>query len=133
MLDPLAYPIEIINSNVADPWSRGPHVHKDQRNISILQILEQQIFHAESHDGNAVHAPLDHATDGGLHASRVVHGGGEKYFVVVLNRDGLENLHDLREKRVGDIGNDQAEDATASGDQRPRLSVRAGAKTAHAS
>jgi hypothetical protein len=49
--------------------------------------------------------------------------GSEKNFVVVLYREGFERLHDLREKRIGYFGNDQAKHAAFSRYQSTRLPV----------
>ena len=48
----------------------------------------------------------------------------EKDFVTVLHRNGFEDLNDLWEKRVGDLGDDKAKNPAASGDQSPRLRIR---------
>jgi len=50
--------------------------------------------------------------------------GGEENFVVLLDCQGFKCLHNLWEKRVGDLGNDQSKDTTSSRDQRTRLPVR---------
>jgi hypothetical protein len=52
-----------------------------------------------------------------------MNGRGEKNFIALLNSQGFKCLHNLREKRVGDLGNDQSKDTTSSGHQRARLPV----------
>ena len=51
-------------------------IGEDQRHISQLQVFEQKLFHAEGQDGNALHAPFNHATNRGLHTFGIVPGGG---------------------------------------------------------
>ncbi len=73
-------------------------------------MLEQRFFHSEGEDRDAVHAAFDHAAYGEFHSFRIVHGGGEQNFVIVLDGEGFKGLHNFGEKRIGDFGNDQAED-----------------------
>ena len=60
-----------------------------------------------------------------------MHRGSQKNFVVVLNREILKRLNDLREKGIRDFGNNQAEDAAFPRNQRPRLRVRVISKFVH--
>ena len=46
----------------------------------------------------------------------------------MLNRDPFEHLDDLGKEWIGDFGNDQAENAASSGNERACLSVRIVAK-----
>jgi len=46
-----------------------------------------------------------------------------RFAVIVLHRNVLEALHNLRKERVRNLGNDQPENPAASGNERPRLLV----------
>jgi hypothetical protein len=124
MLYRLANAVQIVNANVADMRACHSDVGEDQRHITQLQVFEQEIFHAEGHDGNAIHAAFNHAPHRGLDTFGIVPGRGQKNFVLVLNGNTLENLHDFREKGIGDFGNDKAKNAAPPRNQCSSLSIR---------
>src|ERR1700747_3424913 len=52
-----------------------------------------------------------------------MHGGSQENFVVVLYRQILERLNNLRKERVCDFGDNQSEDAASPKNQSASLSV----------
>ena len=52
-----------------------------------------------------------------------MNGRGEQDFVVLLYRQSFEGLDNFRKEVVGDLRNNQSEDAASSGNQRTRLPV----------
>lgn len=124
MLHRLPNSIPVVDGDVAYARKSGPDVDEHKWNFSVTQILNQRIFHAEGQDGHTVHTPLDHPAYGQLHPLRVIDGGSQKNFVVVLDRQILERLDEFGEKWVGDFRNDQPEHAASAGDQGTRGGVR---------
>src|SRR6266702_1654918 len=131
VLDCLPDTLLVVDLDIADLSDRRTNVYKYQWHFAETQVLQQRIFHAEGENSDALHPALDHAPDGTLHALRIVHGLGEQDLVVVLHRDVFEGLHNLREKRIGDFGDDQSKDASFAGDQAAGLSVRVVAEFLH--
>src|ERR1051326_5010820 len=123
MLYSLTNSVLIVNADIGDTLNIGPNVDEYERNTAKTQMLEQRLFHTKRKDGDTVDAALNHAPNRQFHALRVIHGGGEQDFVVVLDCEILESLNDFREKRIGKLGDDQAENAAASGNQRSGLRV----------
>src|SRR5258708_11714478 len=124
MLHCLANPVQVVNANVAHAGRPYPHVREDQGYLSQLQVFQKTLFHAERHDGDALNATLDHPPHCVLHAFRVVSGGGQKDFVMILYRNALKDLNDFRKKWIRDFRNNEAEDAALSRYQSARLGVR---------
>ena len=124
MLHRLTNPVLIVDANVADSRDMRADVHEDQRHFAETQVFDQRVFHAEGEDGDAIDATLDHPAHRDFHALGIVNGGGQKDFVVVLNRDVFKSLDDFRKEGVGDFGDDEAEDSASAGNQRTRLGVR---------
>jgi hypothetical protein len=124
VLDCLSNAASVVNFDVADPGNCRRHIYKDQWHFSKSQVLEQRVFHAESEDRHTLHSAFDHAPHRKLHALWIMHGGSEQNFVIMLHRDVFERLDDLREKRVGDFGNNQPKDAGPARDQCASLSIR---------
>ncbi len=82
------------------------------------------------HDGNAVHLALDHSAHASAHAFRVVVRVGDDDLVTATDGGKLKALYQLREKRVDDIRDDQAEHLAAPGNQGSRLRIGIVAKLA---
>ena len=78
-----------------------------------MKILDECLLHSEGKDRNAIDSSLQHSPHRKLHAFGVVNGGGKQDFVVVLNREILKCLNNLREKRVRDLRNDEPKYAAA--------------------
>src|SRR5580704_16875371 len=106
----LANPMGVIDTNIADARRLRTNIDKDQRQIPETKMLQQFVFHAEGEYGDSIHSAFDHSSDRELHAFGIMNGRGEENFVVVLHRQGFERLHNLREKWIGYLGNDQAKD-----------------------
>lgn len=113
----------IIDANVADARQIRSHVHKYQRYLPKPQVLNQRIFHPEGKHRNSVDTTLNHPSYGQLHPPWIMHRGSEQDFIVLLDRQVLERLDNLRKERIGDFGNDESEEAALTGDQAARLAV----------
>ena len=124
MLHRLADSVEIVDPYIAHPGPGRPDIDEDQRHLPELKVLEQHLFHAECHDSDAFHPALDHAADGAFHALWVISGRGQQDFIAVLDRNGFEDLNDLRKEGIGNFRNDETKNSAAPGNQRPRLRVR---------
>lgn len=85
--------------------------------------MDQVFFNAEGHYGDAVNVALKHAADEGLGALRLVAGGADEDFVALGDGEVFELLDQFGEKRVGDLGDDEAEHVAASGDECAGLGV----------
>ena len=114
MLDRLPNPMEIVDANIANSGSRWTDVHKYQRNLSQLKILKQYVFHAESHNRDSLDSAFDHSPHCRLHVHGVVPRGCQHDFVMMLNGNSLEDLYNLREKWICDVGDNEAENAAAA-------------------
>ena len=123
MLHCLPDPVQVVDTDVADPGAKRPHIHKHQRYFSQLQILEQHFFHAEGHDRNPLDPALDHSPHRTLHAFRIIARRGQQNLVVMLDGNALKDLHNFREERVGDFRNDEAKNPAASRHQGPGLCI----------
>src|SRR6266581_6204574 len=80
----------VVNADVAYPWNIGPHVDKYQRHLTETKIREKRFLHTKCQDSDTVNAALDHPPDGQFGPLWVMHGGGQKDFVVVLNSKVLK-------------------------------------------
>lgn len=119
----LADPVLIFDANVGNARRIRSHIHKDERYFAEAQMFQQRFFHSEGQNRHSVHPALNHAPHRRLHSLGVVHGGREQDFVVILDRKIFEGLNDFREKRIGDLGNNQAENAAPSRNQGAGLSI----------
>ena len=87
------------------------------------ELIEHRLFFAEGHDGDAFHLALEHAAHAGGQHGRIAVGGTDQDFVAVGYGNLFEALDQLREERIGDVLNDDAEEAAAPGDERARMGV----------
>src|SRR5580765_3404633 len=124
MLHGLPDPGLVVDPNIGNSRRVGTDIHKDQRDFPIAQMFEQRFFHPEGENGNAVDPAFDHAPNGQFHALGIMNRRGQQNLVVVLDSQRLKSLNNLREKGVGDLRDDQPENAASPGDQSTRLSIR---------
>ena len=123
MLDCLANAMQVVDADIADAGKGGADIDENKRNLARLQVLEQQLLHAEGHYRHPVDAAFNHAPDRTRHQPGVVDRGGQEDLVSMFDGNFFECLNDLREEWIGDFGDDQAEDSASSGDQRPCLGI----------
>src|SRR3984893_3184111 len=123
VLNGLANAVLIVDANIAYTRHVRPNINEHQRHLAEAQVLDQRLFHSERQNGHTVDPALDHPPDGQLHPLGIVDRGSQKYFVIMLDGNILEGLDDLREKRVGDFGNDETENPALAGDERAGLGV----------
>src|ERR1700689_3906092 len=90
----------------------------------MRKFLEKMAVEFRRHDGNAVDFALNHSAHTPPHALGVVIRVGDDHFVAAMDGGKLETLHQLREKRVDYVRDDQTEHLRASGNQTPRLGIR---------
>ena len=121
----------IVDPDIGDSRDIGSHVDEDQRNLTETKVLQQGFFHAEGEDRHPIHPAFDHAAHRRFHPFWIMHGRGQKDFVVVLDGEILEGLNDLREKWIGNFGNDQPQDAAPARNQSSRLGVGEVAEFVH--
>ena len=73
--------------------------------------------------GHALDLALQHAADAGGEHGGIAVGGTDQDLVAVGDGDLFKALDQLREEGVGDVFNDDAEEAAAAGDQGARVGV----------
>src|SRR5689334_5270711 len=117
VLHGLANAILVVDRNVADARKLRSHVNKHKRNLAVVQIFDERIFHPEGKDSYAIYASLNHAAHREFHSLGVVDRGGQKDFIIMLDGEVFERLDYFGEKGIGDFRNDQPKDATTAGNQ----------------
>ena len=123
VLHALTDAVMVVHLEQADAVAFGADVDEDERNVTLGELVEQWLFDSKGHDGDAIDLALQHAADTVRHAFGIVVGGADKYLVAVLDGDILEALDEFREEGIGDLGDDEAEDPTASRDEGSRLTI----------
>lgn len=97
-------------------------VDEDHGDVAGGEVAEDGVFDAEGHDGDAVDVALDEATEAVLDLGVVV-GGADEELVVALDGGLFEALDELGEEGVGDVGDEEADESAASGDEGAGLGV----------
>src|ERR1700743_2405756 len=90
----------------------------------LIELVEYRFLFAEGEHGHTFDLTLDHAADAGGEHIGIAVGGAAEDLVFVRDGDLLEALDQLREERVGDVFDDDAEEAAAAGDERAGMGVR---------
>src|SRR5579863_2873105 len=103
MLNRLTDAVQVVDTNVADPGTRRTNIDKYQGHLAKFEVLQQHLFHAERHDGNAFDSAFDHPPDRCLHMCRIISGRGEHDFVMMLNCNALKYLDNLGKEWIGDL------------------------------
>ena len=93
------------------------------RNVAIDQLIEHRLLRAETQYGHALHLALQHASDAGGENSRVSIGGTDQDLVAVSHCDLFKALDQLGEEWVGNVFDNDAENAAAAGDQAACMSI----------
>ena len=90
---------------------------------AVHELVEHGFLFAEGHHGDAVDLALQHAADASGQHRRVAVGGADQNLVAVSDGDLFKALDQLGEKRIGDVLDDDPEQAAAAGDQGARVGV----------
>src|SRR5580658_9849240 len=106
MLDAFVDAGAIVNIERAIGRPRWHGVDKDGRNLLGIKALEKKLFAAEGHDGDAVHLAFEHSSGATLHLVRVVTRRTDQDLVAPADGYLLKLVNELREERVGDLGDD---------------------------
>jgi len=114
----------IVYADAADPRAGRARIQEDERDMAAAEHLDQAIIHLRRHDRDAIDLALQHAPDAGLHTRGIVVGVGDEHLLLVLNGDVLKGLDDLGKEGIGDIGDDEAVEAGATGAEGARIGVR---------
>ena len=132
MLDGLLHAVEVIDhkgvgtkrASRGFPWGEDflRDVDEDHGDVAAGELFEDGIFDAEGHDGDAIDVALDHAAQAVLELGVVV-GGTNEELVAVADGGGLEALDEFGEEGVGDVRDEEAEEARAAGDEGAGLGV----------
>ena len=91
--------------------------------VAVHQLVQDRLFLAEGHHRHAFHLALQHAADAGGQNRGVAVRGTDQNLVSVGHRDLFKALDQLREEGVGDVFNNDAENAAAARDQGARMGV----------
>jgi hypothetical protein len=113
----------VVHFEQTDAGTFGSDVDEDERDFTFGELIEQRLFDAEGHDGNTFDFALEHAANAVGHALGVVVGGADEDLVAVLDGDIFKALDEFGEEGVGDLGDDETEEAAAAGDEGAGLSV----------
>ena len=92
-------------------------LRQDDGDITIHQLVKDALFFAESHDGDAVDFALDHATHATGKNSGIAVGRADQDLVAVSDGDLLEALDEFWKEWIGNVFDDDPEQAAAARDQ----------------
>ena len=92
-------------------------------NAAVHELVEHRLLFAEGHHGHAVDFALQHAAHACGQHRRIAVGGADQNLVAVRHRDFFEALDQLGEEGIGDVFDNDAEQAAAAGDQGARVGV----------
>ena len=101
----------------------GGGVDEDERDVFGGETIQEEVFDAEGHDGDAVDLALEHAAGAEFHGLGFVVGGADEDFVAAGDGDVFEILNEFGEEGVGNFRDDEAEQAAFSGDEGTGLGV----------
>ncbi len=87
------------------------------------KLVEDRLFFAEGQHGHAFNLALKHAAHAGGEDGGIAVGGADQDFIAVGHGDLFKALDELGEEGIGDVFDDDAEDAAAPGDQAARMGV----------
>src|SRR5580692_10552351 len=95
VLYPFTNPSAIVYRERADAPIRHPGIHKNQRDISRNQLVQQRSLDAEGHDSDSFNIPLQKAANAFFHSSDVVVGGADHDVIAVFHRYVFESLDEF--------------------------------------
>lgn len=114
--------VVVDGENVAE-GTGGSGINEDDGDVVDGKAVEEEIFDAKGHDGDAVDFAFEHATGAELHGLGFVVGGTDEDFVAMGYGDLLELLDEFGEEGVGNFGDDEAEEFAFAGDEGAGLGV----------
>ena len=115
VLDGVVYAGLVVDLDAAYAGAGDAGVEEYEGDVAAAEDFDEGVIHLGGHDGYAVDFALEHAGDAELHALGVVVGIGDEDFLAVDYGDVLEGFYELGEEGVGDVGDDEAVEAGASG------------------
>src|SRR5208282_547950 len=104
----------IIDLDITDQRFYLAHIQKHNGQTAKRKLIQKMAVDFRRHDGNAIDLALDHSAHTPTHTLGVVIRIGNNHFVATMDSGKLKTLHQLREKRVDDVRDDQAEHLAAS-------------------
>src|ERR1700751_5790496 len=123
MLQSFLDALRVVDDDVGAVLGVFAGVHEDRGNVAAREIGDHGWISFGGHDGGAVHFALDHAANAFDHALGLVVGVGDDDFETFLYGLVFKIFDEFREEGIGDVGDDEAEDAGASGDESAGVSV----------
>jgi len=113
----------IVDGEDAVERARGGGVDEDEGDVVGGEAIEEEVFDAEGHDGDAVDLALEHAAGAEFHGLGLVIGRANENLVAARDGDLFELLDEFGEEGVGDFGDDEAEQPAFAGDEGAGLGV----------
>ena len=90
---------------------------EDDGHVAVDELIEDRLFFAEGHDGDALDLALQHSADAGGEDDGIAVGRADQNLVAVGDGDLFKALNEFGKEGVGDVFNDDAEEAAAAGDE----------------
>jgi hypothetical protein len=87
------------------------------------QLVQHRLFLAEGEHGHAVHLALQHAAHATGQHDRVAVRAADQNFISVGDRDLFKALDQLGEEGVGNVFNDDAQQAAVAGNKGARMGI----------
>jgi hypothetical protein len=106
----------IVHREKAAERPRRSCVDEHDRDVLRREPFEQKVLDAKRHHGYAVDLALEHAASTDLHLLAFVVGAGDENLVAAFHGDLLELLDEFGEERIGDLGDNHAQQPAAAGD-----------------
>ena len=107
----------VVDLDAAYAGAGNAGVEEDEGDVAVAEDFDEGVIHLGGHDGYAVDLTLEHAGDAELHALGVVVGVRDEDFFAVDYGDVFEGFYEFGEEGVGDVGDDEAVEAGASGSE----------------
>src|SRR5258708_5626465 len=113
----------IVDFKKAEAGAVRTDIHCHDRDVAFGQLSEQWLFNAERHNCDAFGIALKHAADAERHSVGIVVGGTDQNLISAFYCDLFKSLNQLREKRVGDLRDDEAKQPASTGYQATSLRI----------
>ena len=103
---------------------RLAEIEEHDRDLAARELVEQRRVELGHHQRHALDAAFDEAPHVVREAARIVVGVRENHLVALLVGGGFDPLDELREERIGDVGDHQADQVAAAGGQAAGVRAR---------
>lgn len=123
VLDRLQHALAVVDEEDVLGKAGVGDVNEDHGDVAMQKLVEDGVFNAKGHHGDAVDVALNHAAEAVLEFGVVV-GGADKKLIAAIDGGSLEALDELGEEGIGDVGDKESEEAAFAGDERAGLGVR---------